>query len=179
MVCAGQTSVWAALTRMAKRPSGATRSTDERVAPLGDAFRKLREGNRRDVEAHDIEARTDQRHIIAAVATADVEAAGDAGLTRGGQDIVEKRLRRLGIVTPGLVLSVPGAGAFTPHAARRSLRLDRILPGRRPAPHSRPRSPSCRSPCLPRVPRLVAREQPRRRRLARSSHLLPAPIPPR
>ena len=53
----------------------------------GGAGAELSDRGGRDVQAGEVKAADDQRQVVAAVAAADVKAAGQAGLPGGGQDV--------------------------------------------------------------------------------------------
>jgi hypothetical protein len=72
--------------------------------PLGEP------GQRRDVEAEEVQPGLDERQVIAAVAAADVEALGaeQVVLADGGEDVSDERQRRLLAIAAGGVLNVLG-----------------------------------------------------------------------
>ena len=80
--------------------------------PLGE----LGDRGGRDVQPYQVQPGIHQRHIVAAVAAADVQAGPDRGVLGRHHDVVHERHRRLTLVPPGGVLHVPRSSRLTIHA---------------------------------------------------------------
>jgi hypothetical protein len=89
---------------------GAEVSVDEAVAAGRSAVGELGDGRARDVQAGEIEAAGHERQVVAPVAAADVQTAGQACLPRGGEDVGGEGDRQLACIAAGGVFGVPRRG---------------------------------------------------------------------
>ncbi|MET7808878.1 hypothetical protein [Micromonospora chersina] len=93
----------------------------ETIRPVGTALRELVDRRVGDVQAENVNAAIDQRQEVPAVATADIQASGDA-LHRGSQkDVVDERDGGLVNVPAPSVLVVPGVRSGPRHTHRATL----------------------------------------------------------
>ncbi len=72
---------------------GAQATADEVMAAIRCMVNQVFDRDRGDIEPHEIETTTHQRQVVSAIATADVETAGNAGLSGGDENVFDERHR--------------------------------------------------------------------------------------
>src|ERR1700689_4034540 len=83
-------------------------TADQAVTAAGGASGELGDRSGGDVQAREVQPADHQRQVVAAVAAADVKAAGHASPAGGAEDVMGEGHRWFVLVAAGQVFGVPG-----------------------------------------------------------------------